>query len=138
MLINPHIKELRKAKFNFISKVEELKETAIKEFKTVVRSLPESDDTVKYLTKAAKWSKVGKFLDAFGALFDGIAIGVNAWAFESARKAGNDAGMASSGLSMAAGKFGNQTAIYSNSVNLIGSLIGYYKTMRPRGRVFYE
>lgn len=109
MLINPHTKELRKAKFSFISKVEALKDTAIDEFKSVVSSLPESDDTLKYLNKAAKWSKVGTALDVFGAFFDAIAIGVNAWAFDSARKTGNDAGMASSGLSMAAGKFDSQT-----------------------------
>ena len=109
MLINPQIKELRKAKFNFISKVEALKDTAIDQFKSVVSSLPESDDTLKYLNKAAKWSKVGTALDVFGAFFDAIAIGVNAWAFDSARKAGNVAGMASSGLSMAAGKFCSQT-----------------------------
>lgn len=138
MLFNPHIKELRKAKFNFISKVKALKKTAIDEFKSVVSSLPESDDTFKCLKKAARWTKVGKALDVFGVFFDAIAIGVNAWAFDSARKAGNDAGMASSGLSMAAGKFGSQTTIYSNSVNLIGSLIGCYKTMKPRGRVFCE
>lgn len=86
-----------------------MKDTAIDEFKSVVSSLPESDDTLKYLNKAAKWSKVGTALDVFGAFFDAIAIGVNARAFDSARKAGNDAGMASSGLSMAAGKFGRQT-----------------------------
>ena len=111
MLINPHIKELRKAKFSFISKVKALRDTAIDKFKSVVSSLPESDDTLKYLNKlkAAKWSKVGTALDKVGAFFDAIAIGVNAWAFDSARKDGNDAGMASSGLSMAAGKFDSQT-----------------------------
>lgn len=111
MLINPHIKELRKAKFSFISKVEALRDTAIDKFKSVVSSLPASDNTLKYLNKlkAAKWSKVGTALDKVGAFFDAIAIGVNAWAFDSARKAGNDAGMASSGLSMAAGKFDSQT-----------------------------
>jgi len=96
-----------------------LKKAAIDEFKSVVSSLPESDETLKYLNKAAKWSKVGIALDVFGTFFDAISIGVNAWAFDSARKAGNDAAMASSGLSMAAGKFGSQTSIYSNSVNLI-------------------
>ena len=115
-----------------------MKKGAIAEFKSVVSSLPESDDTLKYLNKVAKWSKVGKALNVFGAFFDAISIGVNAWAFDSARKAGNVAGMASSGLSMAAGKFGSQTSIYSNSVNLIGFLIGCYKTVIPRGRVFYE
>ena len=111
MLINPHIKELRKAKFSFISKVKALRDTAIDKFKSVVSSLPESDDTLKYINKlkAAKWSKVGTALDKVGAFFDAITIGVNAWAFDSARKAGNDAGMASSGLSMAAGKFDSQT-----------------------------
>lgn len=116
-----------------------MKKKAIVKFRSVVSSLPKSDDTLKYLNKAAKWSsKVGKALDkleAFGAFFDIISIGVNAWAFDSARRAGDDAGMASSGLSMAAGKFDNQTAIYSNSVNLIGFLIGCYKlnneTTRP-------
>lgn len=130
---------MRKAKLNFISKVEALKKRAIVNFRSVVSSLPKSDDTLKYLNKAAKWSsKVGKalgVLEVFGGFFDAISIGVNAWAFDSARKDGNDAGMASAGLSMAAGKFDSQTAIYSSSLNLIGFLIGCYKlnneTTRP-------
>ena len=109
MLINPHIKELRKVKFNFISKVKTLKETAINEFKSKVSSLPVSDKTVKYLNKAAKWIKGATRLQVAGAFFDAIAIGVNAWGFELARRDGNVAGMVSSGLSMAAGKFGKQT-----------------------------
>ena len=109
MLINLHIKELRKAQFNFILKVEALKETVIDQFKSVVPSLPKSDDTLKYLIKAGKWGKVGKVRDVFGVFFDAIAVGVNAWAFDSARKAGDEAGMASSALSMAAGKFCRQT-----------------------------
>lgn len=134
MLIDPLIKELQKAEFNFILKVKELKEAAIDEFKSVVSSLPESDDTLKYLNKVAKWSKVGTALDVFGAFFDAISIGVNAWALHSAWKADNYAGMASSVLSMAAGKFGSQTAIYSNSVNLIGFFIGCYKLNNETAR----
>ena len=80
-----------------------MKKAAIDKFITEVSSLPESDETLKYLNKAAKWSKVGKALDVFGTLFDAISIGVNAWAFDSARRAGNYVAMASSGLSMAAG-----------------------------------
>ncbi|XP_048587495.1 uncharacterized protein LOC116608458 [Nematostella vectensis] len=112
-----------------LNKIAELRAKAIAEFKKAVKGLPGTSDIVKNLNKAAKWSKVGTALDAFGALFDVFAIGINAWGLDIAIRDGNVPGMVSASLGIAAGVAGVGTFLAgiitgSAIIGPIGALIG--------------
>ncbi|XP_048581673.1 uncharacterized protein LOC116610394 isoform X1 [Nematostella vectensis] len=125
-------------KKGLLSKVDDLRRQSVAQFQQSVENLPRNSKILKNLNNAAKWSKLGTALDAFGALFDVFAIGINAWGFDIARRDGNVAGMASAGIGIAAGVIGAGTfvlALYTGSAvlgpagALAGAVLGLVATL---------
>lgn len=113
-----------------------MKDTAIDEFKSVVSSLPESDDTLKYLNKAAKWSKVGTALDVFGAFL--MLSQLVLMPGPLTRLARLVMMLEWHRLVLVWPQVSSAGKLHSNSMNLIGALIDSSKTMTPRDQVSYD